>query len=85
MNKFLQHPKWPTRNAHSHHVKEMFGLRPEQKWPSEGLPARTIQGIVVWVEPLLLGRGKMHRVRALCPQCQHEMSAGRLHQHVCVK
>ena len=82
---FLRQPDAPRYNAHSNHVKEMFGLRPEQKWPAEGLPVRSIQGISVWVVPLDFARrtGIFHRVRAFCPKCERAMSAGRLHQHVC--
>jgi hypothetical protein len=87
MSQFLRDPRSCSRfgNAQSNHVKEMFGLRPEQKWPADGMHARQIDGITVWVMPLAFARanGAFHRVRAICPDCNRGMSAGRLHQHVC--
>lgn len=57
-----------------------------KKWPDEGLPPTTVQGITVWVKPIVREPGKKsskHRVLCKCPTCGQEMSAGRLFQHVC--
>lgn len=83
-------PRYPQHNWHvqSSGMKILLGLDPKAKLPVEGMPAREIQGITVWVEPLkgaapTHGKRHAHRVMARCPVCSHEMSAGRLHQHVC--
>lgn len=85
--KKLVDPNYPRWNAHSRHVTAMLGLKPGEKLPAEGMEARLIQGIKVWVEPigpaLARGRRMTHRVKAECPDCHKVMSAGRLHQHVC--
>lgn len=84
MNLFLRHPQRNEFPAHSHHVLPMLGLKPGAHLPRDGMPPREIQGIVVWVEPVQeedTGFGAPHRVRAKCPACGKEMSAGRLPQH----
>jgi hypothetical protein len=79
-------------NAQSHHVRVMLGLSPDAKLPREGMAPRTIQGILVWVDPLpdrtpeearRHHKRSTHRVRAKCPTCSKTLSVGRLHQHVC--
>lgn len=81
-------PRWFV--AVSSEVKAMFGLRPEQKWPAAGLPARVIDGVTVMVRPLDPNRPrgragrKPHRVMATCAVCQKTVSLGRLGQHVAV-
>lgn len=77
--------------ASSGSVKVLFGLRPEQKWPTAGLPGRTIQGVTVWVAALPArdksqrGRGGIHhRVGAFCPVCDKAVTLGRLGQHLAV-
>jgi hypothetical protein len=81
--------------AHSWAIKEHLGLRSEAKIPVDGMPRREIQGVTVYVVPLL-GEAKKdsswafsrayrrckHRVRAICPVCQKDLSAGRLNQHL---
>jgi hypothetical protein len=73
---------------------KMLHLKAGGHLPIEGMEPRIIQGIKIWVKPVPLiaifqkhaGYGKKsskHRVMAECPQCKREMSAGRLHQHVC--
>ncbi len=71
--------------AHSHHVKAMLGLNVNAHLPAAGLAPQVIQGIVVYVAPLDPTRSarRTHRVRAVCPDCAKDMSAGRLHQHRC--
>ena len=87
MSKFLRDEY--GRNAQSHTVRAMLGLAPLQKIPAQGMPARYVQGILVWVDPLPerpIGRRRRratHRVRALCPDCGQTLSAGRMHQHKC--
>lgn len=82
-----------TVHAHSGDVMEMLGLKRGGHLPDEGMPARVIQGIKVWVEPTpgpkydaCWGRPRKssaHRVMCECPDCGKHMSVGRLHQHVC--
>ncbi len=87
-------------NAHSHHMKAILGLSAKAKLPAEGVAPQMIsahvtspsgigEGITrvkVWVAPLDPTRSarRVHRVRAECPRCLKEMSAGRLFSHVCV-
>jgi hypothetical protein len=92
---YLTVPSRPDWHAHHSDVREMLGLSPKAKLPKNGLPAREVQGITVWVEPAAPAvyaykpgfyvprkvKSSTHRVRALCPQCGQEVSAGRLHQH----
>jgi hypothetical protein len=84
------------RNAQSHHLKPLLGLTVEQKLPNAGLEPQFLNAAVayndkpieqyvkvkVWIAPLKAGR-KVHRVRAQCPWCHKEVSAGRLFQHTC--
>lgn len=75
--------------ASSDSVKVLLGFRPEHKWPAKGVEPRTIQGVTVWVAPLLaVGRhgraGIPHRAHALCPVCHRAFTLGRLGQHLSV-
>lgn len=93
MSTFLHNLVRPSRNAHSPQVRAMLGLDSKAKLPVEGMPARVVQGIKVWVEPLVgaapknsagrTAKRSTHRVLAECPHCQQVLSAGRLHQHKC--
>lgn len=73
-------------NMHSDEMLETLGVV-GGKLPKEGLEARDIQGIKVWVEPSrppANGRkSSRHRVLCQCPNCSQILSAGRLHQHKC--
>lgn len=96
MNLWLKPLKYPD----SHHaafdsdVKVMFGLAATAKWPLEGMPARTIQGIVCWVAPFVERWGKhrwsdkpvrvkssKHRTFGICPSCGKTIPLGRMQQH----
>jgi hypothetical protein len=75
------------RNAHSSWMLKQLGVK---KLPSEGMPIRMVQDIMVWVEPFVPAfrsgvrvKSSTHRVRCYCPECGKKMSAGRLHQHIC--
>ena len=76
-------------------MRELLGMGRTEKLPEVGLPPRQVQGITVWVAPFVPKTGvnrwsgktvrvksSKHRVRALCPVCQKEFSAGRLFQHM---
>ena len=67
--------------ASSGRVKVLMGLRPEAKWPTDGLWPRVIQGVMIRVQPLKAGR-KRHRVLGECPVCGKVTSLGRLGQHL---
>lgn len=81
----------PGAFGFSHHVKALFGLTSEAKWPAEGLPEREVNGWKIWVKPLALSpdtgkrlfRRMRHRAVAQCPKCSQVMSIGRVHQHTC--
>ena len=64
----------------------MFGLRPEQKWPAEGVDSRVIDGVTVLVMALNPHRRKdrthTHRVVCACPVCNKTLTLGRLGQHL---
>jgi hypothetical protein len=75
-------------NVFSNELRQLLGLPDKAKLPAEGLPARTVQGITIFVRPAppsrgIRGGGK-HRVRAICPECSKDVSAGRLQQHMTV-
>lgn len=91
-----RHEGWPAHNtdmmllvATAHlasgvHVKFQGG----SKWPDDGLPPTTVQGVKVWVKPIVRVPGRKsskHRVMCECPECGQVLSVGRLHQHVCKK
>ena len=88
--KFILEPG-TKRNAHNATLKALLGLGRKSKLPAAGLPAQTIQGIRVWVEPAppvqvnTKGRrgSRPHRIMGECPHCAAVMSAGRLFQHKC--
>ena len=85
----------PDIRYHSQMMLEALGLRPGGHLPPEGMPARIVNGVKVWVEPepmtrtfnraagIKVRKSSKHRVMAECPSCKRHMSAGRLHQHVC--
>jgi hypothetical protein len=87
MKRFLRDPRWPDLNRHasSSGIKILLGLDPKAKLPRDGMPAREVQGIIIGVLPLdpRTSRRRVHRVYAVCPDCSKQMSAGRLHQHIC--
>jgi tRNA(Ile2) C34 agmatinyltransferase TiaS len=66
-------------------MNKFLGLAPKKKLPVEGMPAREVQGVMIYVLSLAEAkeRGLFHRVRAVCPKCGVHMSAGRTHQHKC--
>ena len=100
MSRFIRSETNPRRNAHHDEIRAMLGLGmvPMPKLPTEGVEPHIIQGIKVWVTPLmgprvprctsryqrpLEGKSSTHRVLAECPDCGRVLSVGRLHQHVC--
>lgn len=57
-----------------------------KQWPDAGLPPTVVQGVKVWVNPIVRVPGRKsskHRVMCECPGCGTVLSAGRLFQHVC--
>lgn len=87
MQRFVPHPQRPTWNAHNSQIKELFGFRPEQKWPREGVPERLLtlntgETARAWVHPL--GRpGQPHRAMIACPGCLSTFTLGKFMQHRC--
>lgn len=89
-------PRFPNpRRAHSYGLKVLLGMQPEDKLPIDGtepvyINAEQREGatkiadvkVKVWVAERVVQR-KVHRVRAECPFCLKEVSAGRLFQHRC--
>lgn len=72
---------------------DMLKLLGVKTLPREGMAERTIQGVRVYVAPLVPGWGKRWcreggkcwqglRVMAIC-QCGRHIPVGRLHQHIC--
>lgn len=92
MSSYLRSPKYLNAKASAWEVMEMLELSATSKLPAGGMAPRIIQGIEVWVEPLLhrtaapgvrLHKRSTHRVLAKCPTCSRVLSVGRLHQHRC--
>lgn len=79
--------------ANTNEVMEMLGLK-GSKLPKEGIPMTLIQGIVIFVDPApepryyesyrgrKILKSSKHRIKAIC-HCGRQLSAGRLHQHLC--
>lgn len=85
-------------NIHSHHLRTLIGLSDTKHMPAEGMApvfvdaeqrnGKTLIAYVkvkVWLDPLKPVRNKErgHRMRAQCPFCLANVSAGRLFQHRC--
>jgi len=83
------------RAAHSHDIKVLMGFRAQDKLPWTGQKPFILQGVKVYIRPLegealrdsswAYGRAYRrmnHRVRAICPLCEKDLSAGRLNQHL---
>jgi len=78
---------WP---ATSNEVKELFGLKATDAWPDAGMPKRTVQGFICWVDALppqqVNKNGRVYRpfkIRAkmYCGGCGDEQPIGRQQQH----
>lgn len=80
-------PKYPTIHCRDREFKILFGLRPEQKWPNDGLGTRhivTSQGetMSLWVNPKTDRSSQgVPRLIALCPCCSRTFGAGKIQQH----
>lgn len=86
MPRRFESPRFPGRLANSADFYLLMGQT--RRWPAEGLPARQVQGIKMWVAPLSAkpvdgSRRAGHRVLCQCPTCGATLSAGRLVQHKC--
>jgi hypothetical protein len=78
----IRSPRFPQYNAQSHDIHALLGVK---KLPDEGMPERLIQGVRVYVKPIVRVPGvksSKHRVMAIC-RCNQHLSVGRLHQHKC--
>lgn len=62
---------------------------PDAKLPIEGMPERLIDGVRVYVKPLVKGATRKEtfalRVYAICDDCARHIPVGRMHQHSCCK
>ena len=72
-------------NMQSHHVKQLLGIKGKLPVDASGYGPWNIQGWQVYILGLAEARkaGLFHRVRAICPDCGADISAGRTHQHKC--
>ena len=67
-----------------------LGLDPNKHLPDEGVRAKMLSNVVVFVWPKQFAASEAkrsanvfkHRLRCWCPKCSKELSAGRLHQHL---
>jgi hypothetical protein len=81
--RYPQH-RWP---AHDAAVKAFFGLRPEQKWPDEGMPSIFIDTPGGKVQAFVISKdvaqreGRFQRCLCICPACSEVVPLGRLNQH----
>lgn len=74
------HPTWQAQDAQ---FKRLFGLRPEQKWPDEGIAQSVTvpSGVVLTVLPKTSkSRQGVPRLVARCT-CGRTVGAGRIQQH----
>lgn len=72
------------RQATAGDVLRLLGLRAGGHLPPEGMAERFIDGVRVYVAPVVKGdrRVRGHRVYAIC-DCGRHIPVGRLHQHRC--
>lgn len=61
-------------------IYPLLGLRSGHHLPKEGLGARYVDGMVVFVKPKTENR-RAHRVMVICPDCGNNIPFGRLQQH----
>lgn len=80
-----RYASYGKRPMHSGELMQELGLRAGGHLPAEGMPAREINGVTVYVLPAngpdttsRRNKSSKHRVMAICPDCQRHMSAGRL-------
>jgi hypothetical protein len=60
-----------------------LGLNPKKHLPAEGLGARFVGNVRVWVDPKIPGKNQdAKRVWCECPACNKVLTAGKLHQHM---
>lgn len=86
---------WHTYRSsmQNHELKIVLGCSPTKHWPNEGVPARMVGNIKVWVEPKtstavyfdnwaqrFRRSGWKSRAFCQCP-CGKVINAGRLNQH----
>jgi hypothetical protein len=81
----IRSDRYPQYPADAHDVLRFLGFRSA---PTAGHPPTQIQGITVYVRPLVPNPAKRRnftglRVRAICPGCARDLAAGRLAQHEC--
>lgn len=74
------------RYADAHDMYKLLGVK-KSKLPVEGMPERVIDGVRVYVKPLLPNPGTKRnfqglRVMAIC-ECGQHLAVGRLIQHRC--
>ena len=77
--------RYPAYPADASDVLRQLGLRSA---PLDGHPPTQIQGVTVYVRPLVPNPAARRnftglRVRAICPGCARDLAAGRIAQHVC--
>lgn len=72
------------RDVHAHDMYALLGVT-SGTLPREGMPERVINGVRVYVKPVVdEGRRRNFRLRvtAIC-ECGKHVPVGRLHQHKC--
>lgn len=80
----IESPRYVGYPAQSTDMKILLGQG--KNWPDAGLPVQVVQGVKVWVKPIVRVPGRKsskHRVMCECPNCNTILSVGRLNQHVC--
>jgi hypothetical protein len=80
---FIHDPRRHGWSADHRQVRILMGL-PPGKLSKEGKSPAIIQGIRVFLLPSMPGfRRAQHRMHAICPECERDLSVARLRQHVC--
>lgn len=70
--------------AQSAEIKAKLGLSEHASLPVNGMSPRLVDGYILYVlplNPLQRTYHRPHRVRAICPVCDKDISAGRIGQH----
>lgn len=83
----VPNPEYPNHPSRDPEFKTLFGLRPKDKWPEEGMgtvKVKTSEGeeLSLWVLPLSPRSSQgVPRLVALCPRCSHTFGGGKIQQH----
>lgn len=72
-------------NMQSREMLQRLGLKPSSPIPKDFEGKFNVDGVEILVTLPPVKGSRKHRILAKCPDCQHMVPAGRLHQHTGTK